>query len=134
MVLLYLEEAARWFLKSAEQGYARAELAYGFTFRLANPSVAEKWMRRAAEQGDTEAEFWLRCGYGENWFGAVDIQEAIKWYRKAAEGGNPDAQVELGRRYEDGEGLEQNYTLAVERLRNQWKERHALSTRGSSRN
>ena len=35
--------------------------------------------------------------------------------------------VELGRRYEDGEGLEQNYTLAVERLRNQWKEQHALS-------
>lgn len=114
MVPQNLEEAARWFMKSAEQGYARAELAYGFTFRLANPSVAEKWMRRAAEQGDTEAQFWLGYGYEEDWFGAVDIQEAKKWYRKAAEGGNPDAQVELGQRYEDGEGVEQNYTLAAE--------------------
>ena len=96
MVPQNLEEAARWFMKSAEQGYARAELAYGFSFRLANPSVAEKWMRRAAEQGDTEAQFWLGYGYEEDWFGAVDIQEAKKWYRKAAEGGNSNAQVELG--------------------------------------
>lgn len=71
-------------------------------------------MRRAAEQGDTEAQFWLGYGYEEDWFGAVDIQEAKKWYRKAAEGGNPNAQVELGQRYEDGEGVEQNYTLAAE--------------------
>jgi TPR repeat protein len=109
-----LPEGTRWLLKSAEQGYAPAELAYGFTSRLANPSVAEKWMRRAAEQGDTEGQFWLGYGFEENWFGAVDIQEAIRWYRKAAEGGNPDAQVELGQRYEDGEGVKQNYTLAAE--------------------
>jgi TPR repeat protein len=114
MVPQNLEEAARWFLKSAEQGYACAELAYGLTVRLADPSVAEKWIRRAAEQGDTQAQFWLGYGYEENWFGAVDIQEAIKWYRRAAEGGNPDAQVELGQRYENGEGLERNYTLAAE--------------------
>ena len=109
-----LEEGTRWLLKSAEQEYAPAELAYGFTSRLANPSVAERWMRRAAEHGDAEAQFWLGYGYEENWFGTVDIQEAIKWYRRAAEGGDPDAQVELGQRYEDGEGVEQNYTLAAE--------------------
>lgn len=54
-------------------------------------------MRRAAEQGDTEAQFWLGYGYEEDWFGAVDIQEAKKWYRKAAEGGNPDPKSNLDR-------------------------------------
>jgi len=77
-------------------------------------SVGESWMRRAAEQGDTDAQFWLGVGYEQNWFGTVDVHEAIKWYRKAAEGGDPDAQVELGQRYEDGEGVEQDYKVAAE--------------------
>jgi TPR repeat protein len=112
-----LEEGARWLLKSAEQGYAPAQRAYGLMSRLANPSVGERWMLRAGEQGDTEAQFWLGVAYEQNWFGTLDIQEAIKWYRKAAEGGNPDAQVELGQKYEDGEGVEQNYRLAAEWFR-----------------
>ena len=108
-----LEEGARWLLKSAEQGYAPAQLAFGLMSRLENPAVGERWMLRAGEQGDTAAQFWLGVAYEQNWFGTVDFQEAIKWFRKAAEGGNPDAQVELGERYEEGEGVEQNYALAA---------------------
>ncbi len=109
-----LEEGARWLLKSAEQGYAPAQLAYGLMSRPANPSVGERWMLRAAEQGDTEAQFWLGVAYEQNWFGTTDVRETVKWYQKAAEGGNPDAQVELGQKYEDGEGVEQSFTLAAE--------------------
>ena len=65
-------------------------------------------MLLAAEQGDAEAQFWLGVAYERNWFGTTDVKEAVKWYRKAAEGGNPDAQVELGQKYEDAEGVEQN--------------------------
>ena len=108
------EEAARWFLKSAEQGYAPAQRLYGLMFAQANPPVGERWMLRAAEQGDAEAQFWLGVAYEQNWFGTVDVKEAVKWYEKAAERGNPDAQVELGRKYEDGEGVEQNFKLAAE--------------------
>lgn len=114
LVLKDLNEAARWWLKSAEQGYAPAQREYGLVSRPANTSVAERWMLRAAGQGDTEAQFLLGVAYRDNWFGTVDIQEAMKWYRKAADGGDPDAQVELGRMYEDGEGVEQNYKLAAE--------------------
>jgi len=108
------EEAARWFLKSAEQGYAPAQRLYGLMFAQANPPVGERWMLRAAEQGDAEAQFWLGVAYEQNWFGATDVKEAVKWYEKAAENGDPDAQVELGRKYEDGEGVEQNFKLAAE--------------------
>jgi TPR repeat protein len=108
------EEAARWFLKSAEQGYVLAQRVYGLMSVHINPSVGERWMLRAAEQGDSEAQFWLGYAYENNWFGTTDLQEALKWYKRGAEGGNPDAQVELGRRYEDGEDVEQNYKLAAE--------------------
>jgi uncharacterized protein len=107
-----LEQAKQWLLKSAEQGFAPAQRTYGLMSRLSNPAIAERWMLRASEQGDSEAQFWLGVAYEQNWFGTIDVQEAVKWYRKAAEGGNPDAQVELGEKYEDGEGVEQNYELA----------------------
>lgn len=129
-----LEEGERWLLKSAEQGYAPAQLAYGLYARVANPSVGERWMLRAAEQGDTEAQFWLGVAYDQNWFGTVDIQKAIMWYRKAAERGNPDAQVELGEKYEDGEGVEQDYKLAAEWYRKAAQHVPNLGGAGQGRN
>lgn len=79
------EGAARWFLKSAEQGYAPAQRFYGLMSARVNPSVGEGWMTRAAEQGDAEAQFWLGVAYDQNWFGTTDVKEAVKWYQKAAE-------------------------------------------------
>src|SRR6266404_2997364 len=128
------EEGARWLLKSAEQGYAPAQRAYGLMSKVANPSVCERWMLRAAEQGDTEAEFWLGVAYEQNWFGTVNTQEAIKWYRKAAEAGNPDAQVELGQKYEDGEGVEQDYKVAADWFRKAAEHVPDLGGAGQGRN
>jgi uncharacterized protein len=107
------EEAARWFLKSAEQGYAPAQRLYGFMSLRINPSVGERWMLRAAEQDDAEVQFWLGYAYENNWFGTTDLEEALKWYKRAAESGDPDAQADMGQRYEYGEGVEQNYELAA---------------------
>jgi TPR repeat protein len=39
--------------------------------------------------------------------------EALRWYRRAAEQGDPDAQNALGRMYEHGEGVAQNFALAT---------------------
>jgi len=129
-----LEQGKRWLLKSAEQGYAPAQFAYGMMFRLVNPSVGERWILRAAQQDDTEAQFWLGVGYEQNWFGTVDVREAIKWYRKAAEGGNPDGQVELGRKYENGEGIEQDYRVAAEWYRKAAEHVPNLGGAGQGRN
>jgi TPR repeat protein len=112
-VLRDLDQAARWWLKSAEQGYAPAEGAYGLWAKDTNRSVAERWMLRAAEHGDATTQLWLGVAYEDDWFGTVDNELALKWYRKAAESGEPDAQVVLGEKYEDGEGVEQNYELAA---------------------
>jgi TPR repeat protein len=109
-----LEQGRRWLLKSAEQGYAPAQLAYGLMTVRSDASVGERWMLQAAEQEDSEAQFWLGFGHEQDWFGAADVKEAVKWYQKAAQGGDPDAQVELGQRYEYGKGVEQNFKLAAE--------------------
>jgi uncharacterized protein len=79
-----------------------------------NQPVGERWMLRAAEHGDAEAQFWLAFAYEQNWFGTTDVKAAVKWYQKAAQGCDPDAQVELGHKYEHGEGVEQSFKLAAE--------------------
>src|SRR5271167_1976075 len=48
------EEAARWFLKSAEQGYMPAQRLYGLMSVHTNPAAAERWMLSAGLQGDAE--------------------------------------------------------------------------------
>jgi len=106
-------EAARWFLKSAEQGYPPAEGAYGLWIRQSNHAAAERWMLRAAEHGDASTQFWLGVAYDDNWFGITDSEMALKWYQKAAEAGDPDAQVVLGQKYADGDHLKQSYETAA---------------------
>jgi TPR repeat protein len=39
--------------------------------------------------------------------------EAVRWYRLAAEQGNMNAQFNLGAKYDNGEGVPQNYAEAV---------------------
>ena len=109
------EKSVHWYQKSAEQGYAPAE--YFLCLMQANREElgSERCMRRAAEKGVPEAQFWIGVGYDQNqWFGITDKREALKWFKQAAEHGYVDAEVELGQRYEYGEGVEQNYVLAAE--------------------
>ena len=53
------------------------------------------WYRKAAEQGDSDAQCNLGCCYHMGSGVAKDQAEAVGWYRKAAEQGNSAAQVSL---------------------------------------
>ena len=110
-------EAAKWWLKAAEQGYALAEGAYGMSMKGTNPAIAERWMLLAAEHGDANTQFWLGVAYKDDWFGTTDSELALKWYQKAADAGDPDAQVELGQKYADGDGVKRSYELAAKWFR-----------------
>ena len=48
---------------------------------------AMKWYRKAAEQGNAEAQYRLGRFYERGWGVVKDEAEAMKWYRKAAEQG-----------------------------------------------
>jgi len=69
---------------------------------------AVKWFRKAAEQGDADAQGFLgvMCYIGDGV--PEDKTEAVKWYRKAAEQGHARAQNALGVMYDYGKGVPEN--------------------------
>ena len=74
---------------------------------------AVNWYRKAAEQGDADAQFNLGVCYEYGYGITQDSTEAVNWYRKAAEQGNADAQYNLGTCYQEGIGVDQNNTKAM---------------------
>ncbi len=77
-----------------------------------NYKEAFKWYKKAAEQGDADAQYALGCLYGGGQGVEKNMQEAIKWLKMAAEQGNADAQYLLGLLYCSDEGIEQDYEEA----------------------
>lgn len=59
-------------------------------------SKAFEWFKKAAEQGNAEAQFFLGRSYFEGSGVEEDPQKAMEWLEKAAEQGNADAQNKLG--------------------------------------
>jgi TPR repeat protein len=73
---------------------------------------AVKWFRKAAEQGDAEAQNKLGCCYEDGRGVTKDLTEAVKWYRKAAEQGNAFGQNNLGFCYNAGRVVSRNFVEA----------------------
>jgi TPR repeat protein len=68
--------------------------------------------RKAAEQGDTEAQLQLGAMYQRGKGFAKNSIEAAKWFRLAAEAGNKHAQSWLGGMYWQGEGVVKDLVIA----------------------
>jgi TPR repeat protein len=73
-----------------------------------NPAEAVKWFRKAAEQNDALAEYYL----GNHYFAGIgvsqNVAEAYKWYRKAADQNLAEGQCNVGICYEYGYGVPKN--------------------------
>ncbi|MCP4233755.1 MAG: sel1 repeat family protein [Aestuariibacter sp.] len=69
---------------------------------------AFKWYRKAAEQGQADAQMLLANIYVEGIGVLENYKEAVKWYTKAAQKGHIEAQYTLGLMYVKGEGVEKN--------------------------
>ena len=74
---------------------------------------AAKWFRRAAEQGDPEAQASLGGAYRMGRGVPQDYAQAVAWFRTAAEQGLPTAQCFLALMYEKGEGVQQDSAQAA---------------------
>jgi TPR repeat protein len=110
------ETALRLLKPLAEKGEPSAQyylsLMYGNGRGVPrDDSEAEKWYRKAAEQGHVEAQ--LRVAFQYQYGSSKDYAGAAKWYRKAAEQGNANAQNTLGIMYNDGQGVPQDYAEAA---------------------
>ena len=53
-----------------------------------NASQAVTWYRKAAEQGDADAQFNLGVMYAKGVGVPKDASQAVTWFRKAAEQGH----------------------------------------------
>ena len=116
-------------ISNAEKGDVASQFALGECYYNGdgvevNHSEAAKWYRKAAEQGDINAQLKLGAMYAtlyEAGKGVVrDYGESIKWYgkaadqyRKAAELGDDRAQCNLGLMYLNGQGVPQDYAEAA---------------------
>jgi len=77
-------EAAKWFLKAAEQGYAPAQTALGVILAVdkGDEEGAFKWFLKAAEQGDYDGISGVIESYEDGSGVEVNDAEALKWYRE----------------------------------------------------
>jgi len=75
--------------------------------------AAMQWYRKAADQGNADAQIGIGRLYEQGWGVRKDYDEAWRWYRKAADQGNANAQVSIGLLYENGWGMPKDYDDAM---------------------
>jgi len=76
-----------------------------------------KWYRKAAEQGNAQAQVKLGLYYFKSEGVATNFHEGVKWYRQAAKKADASAQVCLGICYAQGVGVVKDSDEAVKRFR-----------------
>jgi len=128
------DKAMYWFKKAAKQGNAEAEAALGniylrtaylntllsHTFSLRprkgigteDYQKALYWFKKAAKQGNAEAENYIGIMYDKGLGVPQDYSKADYWYKKAAKQGYVIAEYNIGYMYEHGAGVPQNYSKA----------------------
>src|SRR6185312_6195371 len=102
------EEAVEFCRKAAEQGDGLGEWCVGRAYYLGNGvlkdwSVAEKWLRKASEQGNPYAALTMGLIQEER-----DPKSAPAWFQRAAEQGLPQAQRSLARMLLEGTHIAQD--------------------------
>ena len=88
-----IKQAIYWLNKSAAQGNLDAVAMLGRVYMdNGEPATAVKYYRKAAEQGQPNAQFEIGQLYE---YGGQDTKTAREWYAKAAAQGHEEAQAKL---------------------------------------
>lgn len=112
-------EAAKWYEKSALNGYAEGQREIGHCYLHgigvhANPEMAIYWLKKAVEQNDPEAKTIMALMYLHGNHLPEDDKKAFQLLKEAAEADEPDenAFAILGTCYCDGMGVKQDLEKA----------------------
>ena len=92
----------------SQADYLEGEAAYW----RGDYAIALQEFKPLAEQGNSDARFFLGAMYAEGQGVPQDYAEAVKLYRKAVEQGLASAQHNLGVMYGEGRGVPQDYVQA----------------------
>ncbi|WP_177313325.1 tetratricopeptide repeat protein [Burkholderia ubonensis] len=112
-----LSEAAAWYRRAAELGYAHSQFNLGELYLHGygverDEARAAYWFRKAADQGEVMAQselgnlYFLGAGVRE------DHAQAAMWLRKAAMQGDENAQTRIGLMLKNGFGIRRNLIAA----------------------
>lgn len=115
------KDAAKWYQRSADQGFAQAQYRLGTLYERglgvkADEARAKAWYERAAEQGNIKAMHNLAVLSANSKAGAPDYSTAAKWFSQAAERGLADSQFNLAVLYENGLGVDADMRQAYKWL------------------
>jgi TPR repeat protein len=106
-------------LADAQAGSAAAESVLGALYEVGSPTMrrqdgeAAKWLGKAAEQGEPQAQFGLGVMYANGRGVPQDYAQAVKWFHAAVDRGNLAPCFYLGLFYENGLGVAKNDAEAV---------------------
>ena len=124
-----LNKSLKWYEYSALYGNVAAQLALGKSFFFGLDLVgkkidypkAEKWLRRASNKDNKEAQYLLgRLYYSEKgsiYGRELNYRNAFHWFELSAEKGHKNAQVSVSEMYEKGEGVEPSNKLSLRYLK-----------------
>jgi localization factor PodJL len=115
------KDAAKWYQRSADQGFAQAQYRLGTLYERglgvkADEARAKAWYERAAEQGNIKAMHNLAVLSANSKAGAPDYTTAAKWFSQAAERGLADSQFNLAVLHENGLGVDADMRQAYKWL------------------
>lgn len=108
--------AAIWYNKSAERGYAPAQFRMGEISSEAATKLS--WYMKAAQQGHVIAQYRVGNHYQKGLGVTLDYAKAVQWFSKAANAGCLNAQYRLGACYAFGLGVPKNENQAIKWLYN----------------
>jgi uncharacterized protein len=115
-------QAAAWYRKAADKGFAQAEHSLGVLYEFGNGvpvdnAEAAQWYRKAAEKGFAPAQFSLGLCYVHGRGVPQDFGKALEWYGKAAEQHNSDALLNLAFLYHNGQGVPKDEARSFDLVR-----------------
>jgi len=113
-----MDEAVKWYTKSADLGYKEAQYMLGsLVFQRQIQSIsypqAVTYYEQAAKQGHVKSQLNLGMLYFRGDVIAQDLPAAVQWLSLAASNNNSEAQGYMAQLYQQGAGVEQNTVKAA---------------------
>jgi len=112
------EQAANWYLRSAENGNAEGERAIGIFLSVGrgvgkDEAASVRWLKKAAQQNDAAAEMELAHAYLHGAGVEKDDKVGAEWVKSAADQGYVYAYGFLGLLYSQGRGVPKDEVTAL---------------------
>ena len=111
--------------ETAEKLLQKGRTAY----KAEDYETAAEYFKKAAEQGNVDAQCNLGICYDKGIGVEQDSVEAAKWFRKAAEQGIAASQFNLGVCYMTGEGVQESGSEGIKWLKKAAKQDHVEAQR-----